>query len=84
MSTLSVTSKGQITLRPDLLQHIGIQPGEKVEVLKLPHGELRIKAKKKTQPINNVFGLLKDKISDGVLSTEEINQAVSTGWASDK
>jgi len=84
MSTLSVTSRGQITLRRDLLQHIGIQPGQKVEVLKLPHGELRIKAKKKTQPINNVFSLLKDKTSGVVLSTEEINQAVSTGWSKDK
>ena len=43
MTTLTVTAKGQITLKRDLLQHIGIQQGQKVEVVKLPDGELRIK-----------------------------------------
>ena len=32
MSTLTVTAKGQVTLRKDLLQHLGVQPGEKVVV----------------------------------------------------
>lgn len=43
MTTLTVTAKGRITLKRELLQHIGIQPGQKVEVVKLPDGELRIK-----------------------------------------
>jgi AbrB family looped-hinge helix DNA binding protein len=36
MSTLTVTSKGQVTLRKDLLDHLGIRPGEKLVVQKLP------------------------------------------------
>lgn len=82
MSTLSVTTKGQITLKRDLLDHIGIQQGQKVEVEKLPDGELRIKAKQPTQPISKVFGLLKDKTAGTVVSLEEMNQAIAEGWTS--
>lgn len=42
MSTLTVTAKGQITLRQDLLKHLGVAPGQQVEVHKLPNGTLTI------------------------------------------
>jgi hypothetical protein len=32
MSALTVTAKGQITLRRDLLNHIGVALGEKIAV----------------------------------------------------
>mgnify|MGYP007130810621 FL=1 len=48
-----------------------------MEVLKLPHGELRIKAKR---PINSIFGLTKDKTAGNVTSIDEMNQAVVAGW----
>ena len=32
MSTLTVTSKGQVTLRKDLLTHLGVHPGDKITV----------------------------------------------------
>jgi hypothetical protein len=35
MSTLTITAKGQVTLGRDLLQHLGVRPGEKVVVNKL-------------------------------------------------
>ena len=35
MPTLTVTAKGQITLRRELLQHLHIQPGQQVTVDKL-------------------------------------------------
>jgi hypothetical protein len=38
MSTLTVTAKGQITLPNNLLKHLGVRPGEKVAVAKLPGG----------------------------------------------
>ena len=38
MTSLSVTMKGQVTLKRDLLHHLGIQPGEQVELEKLPGG----------------------------------------------
>jgi hypothetical protein len=30
MSTLTVTAKGQVTLRKDLLKHLGVHPGAKI------------------------------------------------------
>ena len=29
MTTLTVTARGQVTFRRDVLQHLGIRPGEK-------------------------------------------------------
>ena len=40
MPTLTVTAKGQITLKQDLLRHLNVAPGQKVEVDKLPNGRL--------------------------------------------
>ena len=36
MSTLTVTAKGQVTLRKDILKHLGVHPGEKIAVDKAP------------------------------------------------
>jgi antitoxin PrlF len=44
MGTLTVTAKGQITLRQDILQHLGVRPGDKVAVEKLPNGIIEVKA----------------------------------------
>ena len=40
MSTLTVTAKGQVTLRKDVLEHLGVHPGEKITVNKLPDGKI--------------------------------------------
>jgi AbrB family looped-hinge helix DNA binding protein len=79
MSTLTVTSKGQITLRKDLLKHLGVRPGEKVTVDKLPDGRIEMKASP-TGKISDVFNMLRRK--DGPsLSIEEINDVAARGWA---
>lgn len=44
MASLAVTATGQVTLTRDLLQHLGIKPGERVEFEKLPGGELKLRA----------------------------------------
>ncbi len=80
MSTLTVTAKGQITLRKDLLKHLGIQSGEKLTVDKLPDGRIELKAARPTGKISDVFDFLKR--DDGPsLSIEEINKVVAEGWA---
>jgi AbrB family looped-hinge helix DNA binding protein len=80
MSTLTVTTKGQVTLRKDLLKHLGVRPGEKVTVDKLPDGRIEVRAARPTGRISDVFGLLKRE--DGpTLSIEEINEIAARGWA---
>ena len=61
MSTLTVTVKGQITLRKDILKHLGVRPGAKISVDKLPHGRIEMKAARPTGKISDVFDFLKRK-----------------------
>jgi bifunctional DNA-binding transcriptional regulator/antitoxin component of YhaV-PrlF toxin-antitoxin module len=80
MSTLTVTAKGQVTLRKDLLKHLGVNPGEKIIVDKLPDGRIEVKAARPAGKISDAFGFLKRK--DGPsLSIEEMNKIAARGWA---
>jgi bifunctional DNA-binding transcriptional regulator/antitoxin component of YhaV-PrlF toxin-antitoxin module len=76
MSTLTVTTKGEVTLRKDLLKHLGVRPGEKVTVDKLPDGRIVVRAARPTGRISDVFGLLKRENGPS-LSIEEITGAVA-------
>jgi len=40
MTKLTITAKGQVTLKQELLNHLGVGPGEKIEADKLPEGRL--------------------------------------------
>lgn len=80
MSKLTVTSKGQVTLRKDLLQHLGVQPGQQIEIVELPGGELRIRATRPIGKIQDFFGSLKG-YSGKPVSIEEMNEVIAKGWA---
>jgi len=80
MSTLTVTAKGQVTLRKDLLRHLGVGPGEKINVDMLPDGRVEIRAAGRTGRISDVFGLLKRE-GGPRLSIEEMNEVIADGWA---
>jgi AbrB family looped-hinge helix DNA binding protein len=80
MGTLTVTSKGQVTLRKDLLNHLGVSPGEKIVVDKLPDGRIEMKAVRPIGKISDVFNLLKKKDVRS-LSLDEINEIAKQGWA---
>jgi antitoxin PrlF len=80
MTGLTVTAKGQITLKKDLLQHLGVQPGGQIEVEKLPNGEMRLRAKKPTGTIASFCGFLKRE-GQRPVSIEEMSEAIAKGWA---
>jgi antitoxin PrlF len=80
MATLTVTARGQVTLRKDILQHLGIQPGQKVSVDKLPGGKIEVKAEERKGSIDDVIGLLAGKTKIR-LTIEQINEAAADGWA---
>lgn len=80
MSTLSVTAKGQVTLRKELLEHLGVHPGEKITVDMLPDGRVELKAARASGKISDVFGLLKNKTNRS-LSIDEIKAVAARGWA---
>jgi len=81
MATLTVTAKGQVTLRKDILEHLGVQPGEKLSVEKLPDGRVEVKAARPTGKISDVFGFLKAKKKGRSLSIEDMNKIIARGWA---
>jgi bifunctional DNA-binding transcriptional regulator/antitoxin component of YhaV-PrlF toxin-antitoxin module len=80
MSTLTVTAKGQVTLRKDLLKHLGVHPGAKLTVEKLPDGRIEMKAVRPNGKISDVFDFLKRENGPS-LSIEEINRVARRGWA---
>jgi AbrB family looped-hinge helix DNA binding protein len=80
MSTLTVTAKGQVTLRKDILKHLGVQPGETIAVDKLPDGRIEVRAARPTGKISDIFGFLK-RPRGRSLSIEEMNRIAARGWA---
>jgi bifunctional DNA-binding transcriptional regulator/antitoxin component of YhaV-PrlF toxin-antitoxin module len=80
MSTLTITAKGQVTLRKDFLKHLGVQPGEKITVDKLPDGRIVVKAARPKGNISDVFNFLRRENGPS-LSIEEISKVVARGWA---
>ena len=81
MGTLVVTAKGQVTLRRDLLEHLGVRPGGKVVISKLPNGIIEVKTARATGKISDVFGLLKTKRKGKSLSINEMNDVIARGWS---
>ncbi len=80
MTTLTVTSRGQVTFRREVLQHLGIKPGEKIEFELLPDGRAMLRAAKPAASIEGFVGLLAGR-SPKVASIEEISAAAARGWA---
>ena len=44
MHTLTITAKGQVTFRQSLLKHLGVRPGDPIEVEQMPDGQLTVRA----------------------------------------
>jgi len=83
MTTLTITAKGQVTLRKDLLQHLGVGPGQKIEINALPGGRIEVKAARPAGTIDGFIGLLAGKTKK-VATIEEMNEAAARGWARQK
>jgi AbrB family looped-hinge helix DNA binding protein len=81
MSTLTVTTRGQVTFQKEVLQHLGIQPGEAVEVNLLPDGRAELKAAQSKGSFQELRGMLKGKTNGIRLSIEEINAAIAESGA---
>ncbi len=80
MNTLTITAKGQVTLRKDLLEHLGVQPGEKISVDALPGGRIEVRAAGRAGKISDAFNYLKRPHGPS-LSIDQINEVAARGWA---
>lgn len=80
MTILTVTARGQVTFRKDVLQHLGIRPGDKIELDLLPDGRGILKAARPTGTIDSFIGLLAGRTKK-VATIEEMNEASAQSWA---
>ena len=80
--TLTVTAKGQITLRKEVLAHLGVRPGDKLDVDLLADGRMQLRSKRETSAAA-VFGMLA-KPGAPRLSIEDMNEIAASGWAGEE
>jgi antitoxin PrlF len=83
MTVLTITAKGQVTLKQDLLKHLGVSPGEKIEVNKLPDGRIVVRAMGKDGNIADFVGCLAQQRGPK-LTVDEMNEIATEGWAKAK
>ena len=81
VATFLVDAKGRVSLRRDLLEHLGVRPGEKVVISKLPNGIIEVRAARATGKISDVFGSLKTWTRGKSLSIDEMNGVIARGWS---
>ncbi len=75
---LTITGKGQVTLKQSVLEHLGLKPGHKVGVLLLPDGRVELRAGGKGLNVSRVRGALHVKGKKPV-SLEEMQEAIERG-----
>ncbi len=80
MAILTVTARGQVTLRKEVLQHLGIKPGDKIELDLLPDARGILKAAQPSGTISGFVGLLAGRTKQ-VATLEEIKEASAQAWA---
>lgn len=80
MTTLTITAKGQVTLKKSLLRHLGVEPGQKIEVDELPHGKVVVRAAREEGDLADFIGCL-SKEGTRPLTIDEMNEIAAQGWA---
>jgi bifunctional DNA-binding transcriptional regulator/antitoxin component of YhaV-PrlF toxin-antitoxin module len=83
MPRLTITAKGQVTLKRELLKHLGVGPGEKITVEKLPDGRIVVEATGQDGRVADFIGCLSQK-SGQKLTIDEMNEVITRGWAAAK
>ncbi|HZZ62097.1 MAG TPA: transcriptional regulator [Roseiarcus sp.] len=79
MTTLTVTARGQVTFRKDVLKHLGVQPGGKIHLALLPDGRAELTADEPQGSFRELHGFLKGKTNGARLSIQEIGDAIAEG-----
>jgi hypothetical protein len=75
---LTVTAKGQVTLRRGVLDHLGVRAGEKVKVSLLPDGRVELTAASADIDIRSLRGALR-RPGQRVISLQEMQDAIEAG-----
>ena len=76
---LVVTAKGQIHLCKEVLDHLGVRPGDKLEVDLLMGRRIQVSSRRGTSAAS-IFGMLA-RPGTSCLSVEKLNRVAASGWA---
>ena len=80
LTILTVTAWGQVRFPEDVLDHLGIKPGETIALDMLPGGRVALCAAQRPRTIDGFLGLLAGKTRK-VATLDEIDEAAAAGWA---
>ena len=75
MSSLSLTTKGQVTVPVKIRRRLGLNPGDRV---KFVEQDGRVFIERDNDDISSIFGVLKTKKS---ASLAQMDDAIAKGWA---
>ena len=81
MTTWTVTARGQVTFRKQILEHLGIRPGDRLRLDLLPDGRAEPQAERSTKSWRALHGFSKGKGNGAQLSIEEIGDATADAGA---
>ncbi len=82
-SILKVTSKGQVTFRKEVLDQLGVRPGDKITVEVIGPGRVEVRAARPSPDLGGFIGSLR-KPGTQALSIEEINRITRRAWAGER
>ncbi len=78
MTTITVTSRGQVTLRKEFLEHIGVRPGDRIALNKSASGKLILERARPKGSWDEFIGCLAGK-TNVHLTIDEINDGIGQG-----
>lgn len=81
MTTLTVTARGQVTFRKEVLKHLGIQPGDKIKLDLLPGGKAELRADEPNGSWEDLRSYFAGKTNGATLSIEDLNDAIAQAGA---
>ena len=80
MTTLTITAKGQITLKKEVLSALGVAPGDKVAVETLPNHNIVLSPIRPSGTIDDLFGMFHGQVTHP-LTIDQMNDIIADAWA---
>ena len=81
--TLKITSKGQVTLRKEVLDQLGVRPGDRIVVEPVAPGRVEVRRAEPTGNLRAFVGCLKTA-GGSPLAIEDIDRLAREGWAGER
>ena len=83
---LTLTAKGQVTFNKGLMAYLGVQPGDKISIVRAPDGHLDIAAAQRKTTTKEMFAQLRalNEAYDGEkihLTLDDIKRGIEEGYA---